>query len=932
MLPTLSRRSRTCIFIALCCFFTALPRPSYSNSISTGNSAPVAYDVFFEKAPTAGILEVSAPQFRQVFTPLAQTPIPQTVKRVWIRISIPAAHLERWRMNGFFPFIELGGKVLRPTTLFYRPTKDSLRWQSSNVSQSQLPLPVSSSQVLTEYYLKIDGKPNLWFHPEVTLQSTPMPLYPAPVLFWIILGLALGITVLNIYFAVTARTERFLLLSIYSIFATAYYTFATLPSAVIGLEFSTSWTILLPGLAIIILPHIGRKLLYNSDCPKQLDRLLWGISLIGACLAITPLIPGLTVATYYLPLWPAVAVLPLIAGLAAMLQKRQGSIHFIAACIIAACGSFLALFPASSANTASILQLLPFAGIVIGLLPLTAQTLRSTKSLTATDSATQPAGDLPNTQPQLAIEEQPPADIAMSTEDLPQLLIIETRSAPSEYICERLDIDAFNIHTVTSSAEASTIYEEHDVDALIVAAELTEDAINILSKLATIDAKHNSPSTPAIALANSPVSAELLCNAGYAKALPVPVSQDDLLAALAELGLYTLPISLTKSMVAEENLQKEDAPAHIVPLSLSGLDVEPVEHPEEIEKADEEINTTAEAIIDTHPAPDELASFTNSVGHAEPDSSVTLNDPSPSSEEREEQLKEEDYSATLLSEEHLSSESDSGESQSHDESTPEPENDLPSHNEENQDELEPELTDQYAITPQQEEFLDRIIASAPSMEPEELSADATAKEPADAAPEQEKEHRTTAAPTLDLLEGIDPDEDKNAIFERIAQERRSQEAAYRTASDNYSALSSTLGESSANIVQQDTSLTEAVQHLTVKTEEFAHPAEALNQLLLPQIPKIISQLQEAFEEIAVQVEKNSTSGILATATKLQQQAHQYALREIEKMASCVERAATAQDHQAISTLMPELESTVVQTGKALRDIYKKSTAEDEGLI
>ncbi|OBQ52742.1 7TM-DISM domain-containing protein [Halodesulfovibrio spirochaetisodalis] len=918
MLPTISRPSRTCIFIALCCFFIALPRPSYSNSISTGNSASVAYDVFFEKAPTAGILEVSAPQFRQVFTPLAQTPIPQTVKRVWIRISIPAAHLERWRMNGFFPFIELGGKVLRPTTLFYRPTKDSLRWQSSNVSQPQLPLPVSSSQVLTEYYLKIDGKPDLWFHPEVTLQSTPMPLYPAPVLFWIILGLALGITVLNIYFAVTARKERFLLLSIYSIFATAYYAFATLPSAAIGLEFSTSWTILLPGLAIIILPHIGRTLLYNSDCPKQLDRLLWGISLIGACLAITPLIPGLTVATYYLPLWPAVAVLPLIAGIAAMLQKRQGSIHFIAACSIAACGTFLALLPASSANTASILQLPPFAGIVIGLLSLTAQALRSTKPLTTVDSATQPSGHLTNTQPQLAIEEQPPTDIVMSTEDLPQLLIIETRSAPSEYICERLDIDAFNIHTVTSSAEASTIYEEHDVDALIVAAELTEDAINILSKLATIDAKHSSPSTPAIALANSPVSAELLYDAGYAKALPVPVSQDDLLAALAELGLYTLPISLTESMVAEENMQEEDAPAHIAPLSLSGLDVEPVEHPEEIEKADEEINTTAEAIIDTHPAPDEPASFTNSVGHAEPDSSVTLN--------------EEDYSATLLSEEHLSSESDSDESQSHDESTPESENDLPSHKEENLDEREPELADQYAITPQQEEFLDRIIASAPSMEPEELSADATAKEPADAAPEQEKEHRTTAAPTLDLLEGIDPDEDKNAIFERIAQERRSQEAAYRTASDNYSALSSTLGESSANIVQQDTSLTEAVQHLTVKTEEFAHPAEALNQLLLPQIPKIISQLQEAFEEIAVQVEKNSTSGILATATKLQQQAHQYALREIEKMASCVERAATAQDHQAISTLMPELESTVVQTGKALRDIYKKSTAEDEGLI
>jgi len=98
---------------------------------------------------------------------------------------------------------------------------------------------------------------------------------------------------------------------------------------------------------------------------------------------------------------------------------------------------------------------------------------------------------------------------------------------------------------------------------------------------------------------------------------------------------------------------------------------------------------------------------------------------------------------------------------------------------------------------------------------------------------------------------------------------------------------------------------------------------------LPQIPKIISQLQENFEDISLQMEQNSMQGIFHAADKLQKQAQKYALREVDKMASCVARAADAEDKGAVSNLMNELETTVVQTGKALRDVYKHSAEQPE---
>lgn len=1219
MLPTLLRFRKTLFCFASCCVLVALCLPLLSDTLNSGHRVPVAYDVFFEDTPTASISQVAAPQFSNVFTPLDKTPIPHSVKRAWIRISIPIEQIERWRMNGFFPFMQFGGLVRRPTTLFYRPANNPQRWQSSAITRGHIPLPDASKSGLAEYYLRVDGKPGIWFTPEITLKDIAMPTFITSLTFWLLVGLTLGIAGLNFFLAVFTKAESCFWLCIYTLLTTAYYTFGLLPSTAAGLEFSTAWTILLPGLALIILPHIGRNLFYSVECPRHIDIQLWGLSLLGLLVAVFPLIPSLSSSLHYLSLWPALAGLGAIPGYAAITRKIPGGRRFTAGCLLTALGSMLAVLPANSADVAGVLQLMPFAGVAMGLMILTPIALHGSRL--QTQCVPKPLGSQPNFTPEnliqkishdlqsplvtianmgeklndidipeegehalrtlqtathvlqlqlkdlldlnradnhrltlkkrsfdlqsllkdayhimlphteekgltltwkiapnlpvhyvgdssrliqilinllgnavrfsdsgtisitvssldsskdtaqllvtvkdqgrgiplqnkydvldrfcqepeensgkycgsglglsittelvhlmngfLCIESEPNigttvsftvrlekfdktslnyssavAQIAPSQKSLtendeveiPQLLIIETRNAPTESIQELLDPDAFHAHEVTSFDAAITTYEAFTVDAVIVAAELTEDAINILSQLFEIDKKHDCPSAPAIAIANSPVSAELLCDSGYSESLPSPATSNELLTALAALGLYKLPLEPLESI--DQNLEDDDYEFDdefediddiptLEPLSLSGLDLtlEPEPEPEPINLLPENIvqeevspDIVTPIVLEPsvlsdnaeEPAEIEIKASTNELGEAKGqadpvDHNLEAIDPILLQEQISEELHgalPTDRSAkiqTSLTEDSIETSeaelpdltTDKDAINQHDEyifaEEPNKEHEL----------NENSLPTPKLITPEEEAYLKEVLGGndvatntteeehTASEYRDEILLDEISDEAAlDNAGQDEEKSSVTPPPLfsfdeLDELNELHEIEDKEDLFSRVANERKTQAAQRVVTSDNHTAFSSIVETDEEPLKWDDTPLTEAVSHLTLNSEKAVHPAEVLDMFFLPQIPKIISQLQETFEEIFLHAEEGSITGILHTAEKLQNQAQKYALREVDKMASCVARAAEAEDQKAVSNLMGELEATVVQTGKALRDVYKHSSA------
>lgn len=1186
MLPTPSCFRKFLFCLASCCILVAFCLPVFNKTFASNHSVPVAYDVFFEDAPAASISQIAAPQFSNVFTPLAHTPIPHSVKRVWIRISIPVEQIKRWRMNDFFPFMQFGGLVRRPTTLFYRPASNPQRWQSSAITRSHIPLPDASKTGVAEYFLSIEGKPGIWFTPEITLQNIAMPTFPTSVFFWLLIGLTLGIAGLNFFLAVFTKAESCFWLCVYTLLTIGYYTLGSAPSAVAGLEFTTAWTILLPGLALIILPHIGRNLFYKANCPRFIDAQLWGMSLLGLLVAIIPLIPGLSSTLHYLPLWPTLAILGTIPGIAAISRRITGGKRFTAACVLTALGSLFALLPAHSADIAGILQLMPFAGVAMGLMILTPialfgaevqpnvtnsthdnagtftpqnliqkishdlqsplvtiasmgeklqsvtipdegehalRTLQSAthvlqlqlkdlldlnradshrlalkkrnfdlqsmlkdtynimlphtegkgltltwrispdlpihfigdssrliqvllnllgnavrfsdsgtisiavSSLSSTEKSTQLLFTVKDEgrgiplqnkydvldrfcqEPEqnsgkycgaglglsvttelvhlmdgfLCIESEPNIGTTISftvrlenydkaqftseehaqrlpiastkkdnlhNEEAPQLLVIETRTMPTESIAQLLDTDTFHAHEVRSFDEAVTTYEEFATDVVIVAAELTEDAITILSQLVEIDKKLNSTPAPAIAIANSPVSAELLCDSGYSQALTAPATEASLLSALTDLGLHETEseaVSNEPEDFEDENtFDESDIAPPLEPLSLSGLtiDSEPEPEPEPIALSKEHI------IQEDNDDSDDNSNLKKQVdidydayANQEEEEHIDLPSLSLETNETEEkfndemredtalpELNEKDIEEITTSLEELeqslrtpSEETKAENSEEHDEYTFE---EIPPA------ESETDQPVQGIITAEEEEYVKEILhpeqkndTTFPEPPLEKVQDDLLLDETPTVEEISEEKNSVTPPPlfSFDELE----DEDKEALFERIAQEKKQEAAENQVTSDNQTAYSSIAEEKST--VWNDAPLTEAVSHLTLNSDEAVHPAEVLDIVFLPLIPKIISQLQETFEDISLQMEQDSMQGILQTADKLQQQAQKYALREVDKMASCVARAAEAEDKNAVTTLMNELEATVIQTGKALRDVYKHSAEQSE---
>lgn len=1074
MRPTFKRFSKATICFISYCFLLALCLSPLSDILNAGNRVPVTYDVFFEDASKSNIVEIAAPQFRNVFTPLDKTPIPHSVKRTWIRILIPIEQLERWRMNNFFPFLQFGGKVRRPTTLFYKPATSPQRWKSSVISRCHIPLPETVRSGLAEYYLRIDGKPGMWFRPQISLKDTAMPLFITSLFFWLFIGLTLGIAGLNFFLAVFTKTEGCFWLCTYTLLATAYYTYGFLPSATVGLEFSTAWTILLPGLALIILPHIGRNLFHDTNCPQSIDRQLWSISFLGVLLAIIPLIPGLSAASYYLPIWPAFAALGAIPGYAASKHNLPGGKRFTAGCLLTALGSFIALLPAYSSDATGILQLMPFAGVAMGLMiftPIALNSLVTQDSLTTTNSAydtstatqkiikrishdlqsplitiarmTEKLNDftlpeegqqalrtiesathilqlqlkdlldlnradnnrltlkkrnfylqlllndihhimLPHTKEKgltltwevapktpvqfigdtnrvmqillniignairfshsgdivvsvselrhtektsqllfiikdqgrgiplqnkydilerfcqepeqntgkycgsglglsvaselvhvmggfLCIESEPNVGTSISftlrleedsqreqlnTEQqkhnasqltnprakknpIPQLLVLDSRAPQLESIPTLLDSNQFLLHEVNSIKTAITAYKSLKPDTVIVATELNEDALNILSQLSTMSEKIKQPLVPTIAVANSPVSAELLCSAGYTEAFSSPTTTEELLSALENVGLYTIPsaVEVPSAFPLETdtfaNTKREDENKHSF-------------------NTNQESETKASTLSEPEQEPDQAA-------------------------EKE-----------IITKVELLDES----------------NDL---TETSKDEQIKDL-----------ENYDKMLGTTIDGETSQNRQKNISAQPAN----------TESTKTDELIESLKkdvnydvPDKIEHDLADKKAEERQMKVATRRVTSDNHSAFNSITEDHEKEPPSNDFLQAEIKKNLTDLQEKITSPTEAIQ----PQIPQVASELRQMFDEIHQHLEQGSTAGILATTKKMQSQAQQYALREVVKVASCVERAAKAQNNEAIKTLMPELESTVMTTGRVLEDVYKHSS-------
>ena len=101
----------------------------------------------------------------------------------------------------------------------------------------------------------------------------------------------------------------------------------------------------------------------------------------------------------------------------------------------------------------------------------------------------------------------------------------------------------------------------------------------------------------------------------------------------------------------------------------------------------------------------------------------------------------------------------------------------------------------------------------------------------------------------------------------------------------------------------------------------------MNTQMLPLVPGLILALRDALNVSEKATQENSMPAIQEAMETLRQKAAVFQLEKLEKMASCVQRAATAGDTEAVTTLMDDMRSFVLRHISAVEECFKNYLAE-----
>ena len=356
----------------------ALPAvPGEANPASTQMNAEVPLQMAWLLDPkgTHTLGEILAPDLRKGFTPYEPETLPHHAGTLWMRLApdgkVPAFPLVldlNTRIAGQLPgtpqvwLVRSGETAGTPV----RPSNDGLY---------PLPNPLPEH---TDIYLRVNGIPAPGFVPLLrdaasltivdNLGSQPQLVLLAVLLFLCLLR------------GVAERREWRMWAALYiaAVWVQAFWGLPTTPAGEVS-----RWDmpgLLAPGVALLILPHVGRHMLRTRHHAPFIDMQFVLLALLGIVISVAPLVPGYTWTLQFLPLWPLFMLLLLPGTLAACLRRLPGAKRFFLICLLPPLG-MLALFPLSRLLPEWLIAMLPHAldGFmtpgVVSLIPLTFLTL-----------------------------------------------------------------------------------------------------------------------------------------------------------------------------------------------------------------------------------------------------------------------------------------------------------------------------------------------------------------------------------------------------------------------------------------------------------------------------------------------------------------------------------------------------------------------------
>ncbi len=292
---------------------------------------------------------VAAGNFQRRFIPMSAGIPLQGTGAVWLRLilvkSPPTAAMGAPLGSKSRLVMNLGKLPPGETRIFFSelpgPVAGSGAWHSEEAaSYEDIPLPEPGSLPVS-VYIRMDEMPGLWFAPMVSAQSLRIPDARPPE--FLLPGLLIAAGIVCLLRSLAEKTAWAFWAALF-VGCLLLQSVLPLPGVMQLASYENLPALLAPGLALILLPHVGRCMFAQPELSSLEKSLLFFLSFLGIILALAPLIPGMRWVIRLFPLWPLLLgpLLPLSLGFLA--AKRPGALSYSALCVLALLGSCFALY------------------------------------------------------------------------------------------------------------------------------------------------------------------------------------------------------------------------------------------------------------------------------------------------------------------------------------------------------------------------------------------------------------------------------------------------------------------------------------------------------------------------------------------------------------------------------------------------------------
>lgn len=264
--------------------------------------------------------------------------------------------------------VDLGGP-LPGSPDFYFSTRDAqgnIAWQERHPGQRGIILLPEAGAEPVACLLRLKGVPGSWFAP---LLRTPQNAATTWASLYRVAGMFLLATLVLICL-LRALVERgqWRLWAILYLAAVLGQAWLGLPNTAEGFTPKAVASLMLPGIALMLLPHVGRHLMRTDQASRWLDIQFVILCLPGAALAALPFVPNYLWTSGYAECWPLAMLIFVPSTIGALLCGRAGAMRFLLGCLIPPAAVAAAILGGRSGLAPQLLGALPLWGTALGAL------------------------------------------------------------------------------------------------------------------------------------------------------------------------------------------------------------------------------------------------------------------------------------------------------------------------------------------------------------------------------------------------------------------------------------------------------------------------------------------------------------------------------------------------------------------------------------